>query len=161
MTTTAPAAVTLRALGDDSAAAPSDAAALDAIAREVLAERLPGVPHELLDVLVPQQLAARAAGWGAQHPDATWLVIEHEGIVAGGILLDASTDPVHIVAIEIARASRGQGLATSALRALQHEHPALALSVFAHDEAAQRLYDRLGFVVTATHAAYQTREWRR
>lgn len=116
-----------------------------------------GLPTAALSPLIDMQYRARSLGYAQQFPAAVqYIVVDEQGEDAGQVLLDDHADPVRVVdfAIESTRRNRGLGAALLAhlqARALARGK-AIALSVNTKSPG-RRLYDRLGFAVTAGDAA--------
>jgi ribosomal protein S18 acetylase RimI-like enzyme len=92
---------------------------------------------------------------GADHPAATDEVLVVAGVAVGLLILDTDAARVHIVDIVVVRERRGQGIASSALRAVIDEagERTVTLWVWSGNVAARSLYKGLGFVTTAVTAA--------
>jgi ribosomal protein S18 acetylase RimI-like enzyme len=101
---------------------------------------------------------ARAGGsfFSAGHPPAACLVAEADGAVAGYVVVQPATPlpenaHVHgIAGLAVAPGARGRGVASALLAAAgQHARERgarkLSLRVLSTNEAALRLYERLGF----------------
>jgi len=74
---------------------------------------------------------------------------------AGSLWIAERDGELYVFDIFIDEARRGEGLGTAALRgveqlAREHGLAGVALSVFAHNEGAIRLYERLGYEVVET-----------
>ncbi|MEZ4727457.1 MAG: GNAT family N-acetyltransferase [Caldilineaceae bacterium] len=120
-----------------------------------------GTPPPDRAILQEPALAHYVAGWG-QHPgDEGLLAIDQQSgqpVGAAWLRLFSADDPgwgfvdtaTPEVSMAILPAYRGQGIGTGLLRALiahaSERYPALSLSVDPQN-AAMRLYERLGFVV--------------
>jgi len=79
-----------------------------------------------------------------QAVGVVWLAIRRESAEPSGFIYDLFID----------EPSRGKGIATQAMRALEETAKALGLQalylhVFAHNQTARALYDKLGYQVTS------------
>jgi ribosomal protein S18 acetylase RimI-like enzyme len=113
-----------------------------------LAAQLAHLPADLREMILRGQFQAQRAGHAAQFPHAARLLILVQDAPAGRVMFDATGQTLHIADIALLPAYRGQGIGTKLLRALGAQHP-LSLEVADDNFAAQRLYARLGFVLTA------------
>jgi ribosomal protein S18 acetylase RimI-like enzyme len=95
---------------------------------------------------------------GVDTPDTLLLVAEDAGRPVGWIWLSLpganNRDAAWVYDIEVAQDERGKGYGRAIMRAAEAELvargvPRLALNVFAHNTVARRLYESLGFEVTA------------
>ena len=76
-----------------------------------------------------------------------------EVLIAGGervgaVSVNEAQDPVFLAAIELTPAWRGRGIGTAVIQDLLARGRPVRLQVFTVNEAARRLYERLGFTVT-------------
>jgi ribosomal protein S18 acetylase RimI-like enzyme len=85
-------------------------------------------------------------------------VIELEGAAVGGLLLDRTPVGVDIVELQILPEYQGKGIGTSVVRRVikdaAHEGFPVTLSVVSANGRAKRLYERLGFQVTASEKPF-------
>jgi ribosomal protein S18 acetylase RimI-like enzyme len=114
-----------------------------------------GLPPDMLERLLEQQFRAQTAGYEAQFPDASSLIVMHGDEQAGRLLLQASGQCWRIVDIALLKEMRGRGIGTDLIEAVAraaHQAGArqLALSVLASNAGARRLYARLGFTETGS-----------
>ncbi|WP_223692686.1 GNAT family N-acetyltransferase [Leifsonia poae] len=130
-----------------------DAALLRALFAETRGAELAaaGLDRAALDQLVEIQHRSHTAQVAASHPGATATVIEIDGEAAGMLLVDRSSEAMHIVDFTVAAAHRGRGAGTAALADLTTEadaaHRAITLEVWALNSGAIGLYERAGFAV--------------
>ena len=126
--------------------------ALYASTREQELQVLPW-PAAAKQQFLAQQFAAQHQHYLAQYPQAHYLAIEHEGQVVGRCYIDESGAEDLLVDISVFPAWRGQGIGSALIESQQQASAqrgrGLALHVLLHNTAAQRLYARLGFVVSA------------
>ena len=80
-------------------------------------------------------------------------ILEVDGTDAGCLWLESRPGSIHVSDIQILPPLQGKGIATSVLRDLQSRADArglaVALAVLQVNDGARRLYERLGFMVTA------------
>ncbi|MEG2804000.1 N-acetyltransferase [Stenotrophomonas sp.] len=104
-----------------------------------------------------QQFAAQHQHYLATYPDADYLAIEQAGQAVGRLYLDRHGADDLIVDISLLPHCRGAGLGTAVIARVQQLAAArqrgVALHVARYNPAAQRLYQRLGFVVCADDPA--------
>jgi len=126
--------------------------ALYASTRELELQAVPW-PAAAKQQFLAQQFAAQHQHYLAHYPLAHFLAIECDGQAIGRYYIDESGVDDLLVDISLFPAWRGQGIGSAVIRcqqqASEYRGRKLALSVMVHNPAAQRLYERLGFVVTA------------
>jgi GNAT superfamily N-acetyltransferase len=110
-----------------------------------------GLPPAVLDTLLEQQFRAQSAGYAAQFPDASSLLIVQRDDPVGRLILHRTAQRWHIVDIVLLPAERGRGIGTRIIENLdasarQSSVGALTLAVLASNLAARRFYLRHGFV---------------
>lgn len=122
-------------------------------ARPELASLPAGVKAEILDL----QLRAQREHLAAAYPDARHEVITVDGVTVGRLIVTDSAEAIRVVDIVVSVSHRGQGVASTALRAVVADADrlglAITLSVWSANADARRLYDRLGFTEVAGAAA--------
>ena len=113
-----------------------------------------GLPAPMLAKLLDQQYRAQQAGYAAAFPQASSLVMVHEGAGVGRVLLAGRPSgegwALHIADIAILPARQDQGIGSDVIEALARVAradgaAALTLSVLSANTKARRLYERLGF----------------
>ena len=109
----------------------------------------------MLEQLMQMQFAAQRAGHKAQYPQAQGEVVLLDGVPVGRVLVDRQ----HLVDIALLPAHRSRGIGTAILRAMMREASAITLGVAVGNEAALRLYRRLGFAVTAASPTDVAMRW--
>ncbi len=107
----------------------------------------------LLQQLMAMQQNAQEMGFRQHFPQARqWLLLQ-SGHPIGRMVVDASPAQLHLVDIAVLPEARRSGAATAALSALQAHALArglpLSLSVSHTNQAARRLYAKLGFTTTS------------
>lgn len=126
-----------------------------------------GLSDEILRAMLDQQFGAQRIGYARQFPDAEHFIIAHAGVDVGRLILtlqrspagspeaDAKPSPhgvtLHLIDILIAAAARRRGIGSEIIEMLARAAPAFgatrfSLSVLQSNDAARRLYERLGFV---------------
>jgi len=141
-----------------------DAAFLEALFRSARAGQFAqaGLSPSMIDALLGQQYRLQTAGYAAQFPDATSLLIERAGEPVGRLLLACRADHWHVVDVALLAAQRGQGVGTAVVGAVAaaaraQGAQALTLAVMSTNVAARRFYRRAGFVevgaAVGTHLA--------
>jgi ribosomal protein S18 acetylase RimI-like enzyme len=109
------------------------------------------------------QFAAQTADYRANYPDASFQVIERDGVAAGRLLVLRSDEKIHVIDIALMPEHRGVGIGTKFLRDLQAEAKAAGKPLSIHVEQfnpARRLYERLGFREAEVKGVYFLMEWR-
>jgi ribosomal protein S18 acetylase RimI-like enzyme len=108
------------------------------------------------------QFAAQTADYQKNYPDASFQIIERDGVAAGRLLVMRSDEKIHVIDIALMPEHRGAGIGTKLLRELQEEAKAAgkALTVYVERfNPARRLYDRLGFKQVEEKGVYLLLEW--
>jgi len=109
------------------------------------------------------QFDAQSAHYRKHYADASFDIIERDGVAAGRLLVWRSGKEILIVDIALLPEHRGMGIGTKLLRALQDEAKAAGKPLTIHVERynpARRLYERLGFKVVEEQEVYLLMEWR-
>ncbi len=111
-----------------------------------------GLPPEMIDIMVAQQWLARQTAYAAQYPEAVDLIILYEDTPVGRFLLTQDGDRLHLIDLMLASHIRSRGIGSEVLTAAQVVAADMGLNrvtlcVAATNSSAQRLYQRLGFVV--------------
>ena len=109
------------------------------------------------------QFAVQTMAYRQQHPSAAHSVIEADQLPVGRMIVDRSPGEVHLIDISLMPEHRGRGIGTALLQGLQMEASSAGQGITLHVEKhnpALRLYERLGFVLTADLEIYQRMEWR-
>jgi ribosomal protein S18 acetylase RimI-like enzyme len=108
------------------------------------------------------QFNAQTADYQRNYPDASFDVIERDGVAAGRLLVLRSDDAVHVIDIALLPEHRGAGIGTKYLRELQEEAKAAGKKVSIHVEVfnpARRFYERLGFKQVEDKGVYLLMQW--
>jgi ribosomal protein S18 acetylase RimI-like enzyme len=109
------------------------------------------------------QFAAQTADYQTNYPDASFQIIERNGVAAGRLLVMRSDDAVHVIDLALLPEHRGVGVGTKLLKELQEEARAAGkkLSIYVERfNPARRLYDRLGFQQVEEKEVYLLMEWK-
>jgi ribosomal protein S18 acetylase RimI-like enzyme len=118
---------------------------------------------EMLTRIMEQQFYAQTQGYRAAYPRARLEIITVDATPVGRLATDRATDALHLIDIAVVPERRGQGIGGAILRALMDEAAAagtpVTLQVDRDNLAAQRLYQRLGFVATAQNDTRLTLRW--
>jgi len=126
-----------------------------------------GLSGTLLQTMLDQQYQAQRIAYAQRFPDAEHGIIEQAGAAVGRLIValgqppddshDGAASPqgctLHLVDITIAWAARRRGIGRDVIEGLARAGPALGatrftLFVLQTNEAAQRLYERLGFIAS-------------
>jgi ribosomal protein S18 acetylase RimI-like enzyme len=123
----------------------------------------PGGPA-LVASLITMQQNLQTAGYSQQFPDATHLIVAHQGAPVGRIITHVSHTAMRLVDIALLPAARKRGFGRAILQALQHSASAqnlpLSLRVNTNNPHAKRLYLAQGFQVCASDALADQMIWR-
>lgn len=144
--------VRLRPVTDDDEPLMLD---LMADARQAELSALPDGPQRTM--LVQLQHRAQMASYRAAHPDAAFDVIELDGQAIGRLFLATGPSGVRVVDVSLLPQWRGQGVGGRLLRGVCADADRDGLPVTLHVvrwNPARHLYERLGFVETATDDVY-------
>lgn len=89
-------------------------------------------------------------------PGVTFLISRDGSVVTGSIIADSHRGRIRIMNIAVHPDYRHRGIGQLLMRAVMDERPtaSVVLMVQDHNTAAQRLYEKLGFVRTGYHPAY-------
>jgi ribosomal protein S18 acetylase RimI-like enzyme len=108
------------------------------------------------------QFNAQTADYQRNYPDASFDVIERDGVAAGRLLVLREDEKIHVIDIALMPEHRGAGIGTKLLRELQEEARAGGKSLSIHVEQfnpARRLYERLGFRQVEEKGVYLLLHW--
>ncbi len=103
------------------------------------------------------QFQAQHTDYHLKYPNATFEVVEMDGVGVGRLYVDPRMEEVRILDIAILSEFRGQGIGTQLLTEIFAEAEALGVPVTIHVERrnqAQTWYRRLGFVEVGADAVY-------
>ena len=121
-------------------------------------------PEAIRDTTLRIQFEAQRRGHLERWPSAITSFLMRGAGRAGWITIDRSARGIHVVDVAVVPELRGQGVGTSALRALQDEAARdsrpITLNVLRSNLRAMRLYSRLGFEATGADELDLRLEWR-
>jgi RimJ/RimL family protein N-acetyltransferase len=147
-------------------ATPGDRDFLRVLFGDVRAEEIAstGWPAERGEAFLDSQFALQTTHFDTYYGDGDVQIIEAAGRPIGRLHLHDSAEGRLVVDISLLRGWRGQGLGASLLRQVQAQTrrsglPRTWLHVAAHNFAAVRLYERLGFKVVERDATYWRMDW--
>jgi GNAT superfamily N-acetyltransferase len=113
-------------------------------------------------VFCRRQFDAQSAHYREHYPEASFQVIEREGVPIGRLYVARWEKEIRIVDISLLPESRGGGIGTKLLRDLQDEARAAGKSLTIHVERFNRalaLYQRLGFQEIEDKGVYLLMRW--
>ena len=108
------------------------------------------------------QFNAQTTDYQRNYPDASFDVIERDGVAAGRLLVLREDEKIHVIDIALLPEHRGAGIGTKFLRELQEEATAAGKKLSIHVEQfnpARRLYERLGFQQIEEKGIYLLMQW--
>ena len=108
------------------------------------------------------QFNAQTTDYQRNYPDASFDVIERNGVAAGRLLVLRGDEMIHVIDIALLPEHRGAGIGTKLLRELQEEARAAGKPLTIHVERfnpALRLYERLGFKQVEEKGVYLLLQW--
>jgi L-amino acid N-acyltransferase YncA len=137
-------------------ATPDDAPAIARIYNQGIEDRTATLETQLR---TPEERAEWLAAHGSRHP--VLLAVDHDGLVLGWASLNrfnprAAYDHVADVSVFVARESRGRGVGTVLMGALESRARAIGyhkmvLAAFPTNGPGMRLYERSGFAAVGTY----------
>jgi ribosomal protein S18 acetylase RimI-like enzyme len=120
-------------------------------------------PAKMKRAFLADQFGLQHRHYVAHHPDADFLVLESRHGPIGRYYLRASAPDHLLVDICLLPAHRGQGIGHALIRASQDEAARQGRGMYLHvlqaNDAARRLYERLGFVVTGEAGLHLEMRW--
>lgn len=115
--------------------------------------------------LTQHQFAGQTLTYRTQFPKARFNIVELDGASIGRIVIDRPGNLVRIVDQALMPQFRNQGIGTAIMRALMSEAQSggvpLRLAAASNNEAALRLYLRLGFAPVRATPTHCDLEWGR
>jgi GNAT superfamily N-acetyltransferase len=123
-----------------------------------------GWSDEQKEAFCRMQFDAQSAHYRQHYADASFDIIERDGVAAGRLLVWRSATEILIVDIALLPEHRGAGTGTKLLRELQDEARSAGKPLTIHVERfnpALRLYERLGFKTVEEQQVYLLMEWRK
>jgi ribosomal protein S18 acetylase RimI-like enzyme len=121
-----------------------------------------GWPEDFKASFCAQQFAAQTVHYQAHYREASFCVIEREGTPIGRLIVWRSPASLHVIDISLLPAARGQGIGSRLLADLLAEASEagkqVSLCVDKMNRAG-RLYERLGFEITADEGVSWRMVW--
>jgi GNAT superfamily N-acetyltransferase len=121
--------------------------------------RLIDAEEDFIEELIEMQFRAQREGYGEQHPNAMYFVVEAHGKPIGRVAVDFGPNEVRLIDVALIRAARGKGYGAGIVRSVQmaaaRVRTPLTLVVALDNPRAFQLYAGLGFVIEErgqTHA---------
>jgi ribosomal protein S18 acetylase RimI-like enzyme len=108
------------------------------------------------------QFNAQTTDYQRNYPDASFDIIERNGVAAGRLLVLRADEKIHIIDIALLPEHRSAGIGTKFLRELQEEAKAAGKKLSIHVEMfnpARKLYERLGFKQVEEKGIYLLMLW--
>lgn len=108
------------------------------------------------------QFNAQTADYQRNYSDASFQIIERDGVAAGRLLVRRLDDAIYVIDIALLPEHRGAGIGTKLLKDLQEEARAAGKKLSIHVEQfnpARRLYERLGFQQVEEKGVYLLMRW--
>ena len=147
------------------AARQDDLAALVRLYADTRADELAGIPwpDEAKQAFLAQQFSLQHEHYLRHHPDAQFLVLEHDGVVQGRFYLEQAAPEHLVVDICLLSAWHGQGfgraLMLAALAEAAERGHGMGLHVLQTNPRARALYERLGFEICDETSTHQRMRW--
>ncbi len=124
---------------------------------------MPLAPHHK-EFLLQVQFRSMNETYRRNFPSARYRIVELDRWAVGRLVSEIQKDCVHFVDFALLPQVQGLDLGTTLLAAALDEPRRLGLPArlrsFSHNWAAQRLYQKLGFVVVAEEPPQLVLEWR-
>jgi ribosomal protein S18 acetylase RimI-like enzyme len=121
-----------------------------------------GWSEELKADFCRRQFDAQSAYYAANYPEASFQIIERDGVPVGRLYVARWEKEIRIVDITLLPEFRGSGIGTQLLRDLQKEARAAGKALTIHVERFNRalgLYERLGFEQIEDKGVYLLMRW--
>jgi ribosomal protein S18 acetylase RimI-like enzyme len=122
-----------------------------------------GWPLDQQQAFLRQQYATRRAAYQTSFPGAMQSIVNWGGAKIGAITVHHTEGEIRLVDLALTPAHRGKGMGRTLMEGVLAEARSAGKPVKLHvlkNNAAQRLYRRLGFVVTGTKGEYIAMTWR-
>jgi ribosomal protein S18 acetylase RimI-like enzyme len=124
---------------------------------------LTGWNAEQQEAFLRMQYEAQRRSYLMQLPDAQYWVIRCDGSAVGRLIIDRTTEEIHVVDIALLPEFRKRGIGSTLMKAIIKEASQAAKTVRLHVERfnpALRWYERLGFSVVNAGPIYLEMVWR-
>ena len=121
-----------------------------------------GWSDEQKEIFCRRQFDAQATYYAATYPEASFQIVERDGVSIGRLYVARWEKEIRIVDITLLPEFRGTGLGTKLLRDLQAEAQSDGKSLTIHVERFNRalgLYQRLGFEQVEDKGVYLLMRW--
>ncbi|SRR6266403_1681685 len=121
-----------------------------------------GWSEEQKEIFCRRQFDAQSAYYAATYPEASFQIIERDGVSIGRLYVARWEKEIRIIDITLLPEFRGSGIGTKLLRKLQDEARSAGKSLTIHVERfnpALRLYERLEFQQIEDKGVYLLMRW--
>ncbi|KOY83800.1 GNAT family N-acetyltransferase [Lysinibacillus macroides] len=118
--------------------------------------------EQQIEGLLRMQYDAQKVSYQQQFPNAKYEIIMYEDVGIGRLIAEVQQKAIRLIDIFILPEYRGRGICTTLLKELQQIAAELRLPLELNvlmGNPAQRLYERLGFVVTDETPPYLLMIW--
>jgi ribosomal protein S18 acetylase RimI-like enzyme len=116
------------------------------------------------EAFLTMQYHAQRQGYQLQYPHAEWQIVLWQGEPIGRLIVETRPPELGLMDITLLPAWRGRGIGSELIRGVCARATAVGLPVRLYvdllNNAACRLYERLGFTVLQTSEVDQWLEWR-
>ncbi|HYX70550.1 MAG TPA: GNAT family N-acetyltransferase [Terriglobales bacterium] len=119
-------------------------------------------PLEQKAAFVRMQFEAQTRHYRAQHPQAEYNIVVHQGRDAGRLWVARKPDGIHILDVTLLPEFRGAGVGKLLLRQLQEEgsRSALPLSIYVESfNPSLRLFEKMGFRKANEEGVHWLLQW--
>lgn len=121
------------------------------------------LPGNMLELMLRQQYRLQQEAYRQRWPDARIWIVQAMGLPVGKIMLAQHEQSVHIVDMAFLPEERGKGRGRALLTILQvavaQHQSVLSLAVDKYNWRARKLYDAMGFVMSASTATHDFMQW--
>ncbi|WP_062065264.1 GNAT family N-acetyltransferase [Cellvibrio sp. OA-2007] len=116
-----------------------------------------------VDLLIKQQFMLQQASYSTSFPTAETFIVNIFAEPIGKLVLNNTSDSLHIIDIAFIPSMRNKGYGTSILRALKRladqTHRPVRLAVDQQNPRAKKLYLSLGFTLLDSSTTHDTLVW--
>ncbi|MDR7089975.1 MULTISPECIES: GNAT family N-acetyltransferase [Cellvibrio] len=121
------------------------------------------LPKAQVDLLIKQQFILQQASYGASFPLAETFIIHLFAEPIGKLILNNTSDSLHLIDIAFLPSMRSRGYGSSILRALKHladqARRPVRLAVDQQNTRAKKLYLNLGFALSESSTTHDILLW--